>query len=113
MTKYIFIAIGLLVLISMMHPDEDCYFESERGTLNPRLVADLVAEESLKYAKFEGATTEGIFMEQVKTEDENLVRVKSILTAQNAFGVYSKSIFIVDARLYCDGYSVIAINQIK
>lgn len=112
MKKYILILVAIFILISIASNDSDrCYFESSNGVLDKRLVASVISEESLKYAKFEGAKTKGIFVNQTEVDGETIVKVKSILTAQNAFGVYSKSTFIIDASLSCQGYSLISISH--
>ena len=113
MTKYIVILATIFLLISIGSPSKDdgCYFEHADGVLNKSLVASVIAKESLAYARFEGAETAGVFVSQKDTDSTTTVKVKSILRAKNAFGVYSTSTFMIEATLNCQGYSLISIKN--
>ena len=113
--KKVLLVLGLVGMIYMCSGDSDeCYFDTEsKYGLDQRLVALTLSKEVMKYAKFEGAKTEGVFISRVELGEETIVKVKSTLTAQNGFGVSKKTHFIIEASLQCNGYTVISVNKIN
>ena len=104
---------GLLFFFGGSGKDE-CYFDTEsKYGLDKRLVSLVLSEEVMKFARFEGAKTSGVFMSRVESGEETIVKVKATLTAKNGFGVSSRTNFIVEASLKCDGYSVISVNKVN
>ncbi len=106
---------GVIVLLVIMAgacgDDNKCYFEDSYG-LNTILVKNVVSESVLKYAKYSGASTDGYVTKKTKTEEGNwIVEVSASLTAKNAFGVYSTTYYIVEAKLYCNSWELLNIKK--
>jgi len=91
--------------------DNNCYFENSYG-LNTILVGNVVSESVLTYAKYSGASADGYVTKQTKTDDDNwIVEVEASLRAKNAFGVYSTTYYVVEAKLYCDSWELLNIKK--
>lgn len=106
---------GVIVLLVIMagacEDDNKCYFESSYG-LNTILVGNVVSESVLTYAKYSGASTDGYVTKKTKTEEGNwIVEVEASLRAKNAFGVYSTTYYVVEAKLYCDSWELLNIKK--
>ena len=105
----VIVAIALAVLFPSN--DDKCYFESSYG-LNTILVGNVVSESVLTYAKHSGASADGYVTKQTKTDDGNwIVEVDASLRAKNAFGVYSTTFYVVEAKLYCDSWKLLNIKK--
>ena len=115
--KKVLLVLGLLGVLYISAQDskenvDTCYFDTEYG-LDKRLVSSVLSEEVIKFARYEGAKTSGVFLSKVESGEETIVKVKATLTAKNGFGVSSKTSFIIEASLKCYGYSVISVNKVK
>ena len=67
----------------------------------------------MKFAKYEGASTDGYVKELTELNDSTAVIIlNATLNAKNALGIFSKSIYEVKATLNCDGYKVTEINKL-
>ena len=111
--KKVLLVLGLVVVVYMCSGDSDeCYFDGTYG-LDKRLVASTLSKEVMKYAKFEGAKTEGVFVSKRESGEETIVEVNATLTAQNGFGVSKTTDFVIEGSLQCKGYTVISVNKIN
>ena len=115
--KKVLLVLGLLwmgYIISGGSGEDECYFDTKsKYGLDKILVSKVVSEEVMKYAKFKGAKTEGVFISRVELGEETIVKVKSTLTAKNGFGVSKETNFIIEASLQCNGYTIISVNKIN
>ena len=104
-------AIALAVLFPSN--DDKCYFDDTfTDGLNTILVGNVVSESVLKYAKHPGASADGYVTKQTKMDGGNwIVEVKASLRAKNAFGVYSTTYYVIEAKLYCDSWELLNIKK--
>lgn len=115
--KITFRLIALIVVIIVLGAifsidDNSCYFKNG-DSYDRLLIGNAVSESVLKYAKYEGATTNGAVIELTEINDSiATVIVQATLTAKNAFGVRKNTLYNIKATLSCDGYSVDDINQL-
>lgn len=115
--KITFRLIALIVVIIVLaaifsNDDNSCYFKNG-DSYDRLLIGNAVSESVLKYAKYEGATTNGAVIELTEINDSiATVIVQATLTAKNAFGVRKNTLYNIKATLSCDGYSVDDINQL-
>jgi len=109
----IFAIIGITIIGLIGGGGDECYFKSG-GSYNKLLIKNAVSESVLKYAKYEGASSDG-YVKELKEIDEKTAEVLVIATlkAKNAFGVFKNTQYEVRATLNCNGYNVIETSEIK
>ena len=109
--KILFLFLFIAFLFSLFSEDDSCYFKNG-DAYDKLLIGNVVSESVLKYAKFEGASTDGFVKELTEVNDSTAtVIVSASLKAKNAFGVYKNSFYDVEATLNCSGYTVLSISD--
>jgi hypothetical protein len=86
----IFAIIGITIIGLIGGGGDECYFKSG-GSYNKLLIKNAVSESVLKYAKYEGASSDG-YVKELKEIDEKTAEVLVIATlkAKNAFESWNK-----------------------
>jgi hypothetical protein len=109
----IIVIIGITVISLIGGGDDNCYFKSG-SSYDKLLIKNVVSESVLKYAKYEGSSSDG-YVKELKEIDEKTAEVVVIATlkAKNALGVFKNTEYEVKATLNCDGYKVNEISETK
>lgn len=110
--KYLFLIFIIAVIYNAFSDTNDCYLKYKDGGWQKSMIAKSLANKTLQYAKYEGASTEAVIEDFTVVSDTSAtIKITAILNAKNGFGVAQKSLFTLSANVSCDGLSRIVLKE--